>query len=107
MPPQGITLADHVIPLAARDHGGAGSAVLLLHGLGGALEARDTLAPLLARRHQVVTVDLCGHGLSRTAPGGWDEVLGDIEVADRDPAGMDGRELMAVSRRGVGATSPS
>lgn len=80
MSPQDITLTDHVIPLAARDHGGDGPAVLLLHGLGGTLEAWDALAPLLARRHRVVAVDLRGHGLSGDGPWEWDAVLGDLEA---------------------------
>ncbi|TMR89853.1 alpha/beta hydrolase [Nonomuraea basaltis] len=75
-----MTITDHVIPLAARDHGGDGPAVLLLHGLGGTLEAWDTLAPLLARKHRVVAVDLRGHGLSGDGPWEWDAVLGDLEA---------------------------
>ena len=80
MSPQDITITDHVIPLAARDHGGDGPAVLLLHGLGGTLEAWDALAPLLARRHRVVAMDLRGHGLSGDGPWEWDAVLGDLDA---------------------------
>ncbi|MFF3443751.1 alpha/beta fold hydrolase [Streptosporangium sp. NPDC002721] len=80
MSPQDITITDHVVPLAARDHGGDGPAVVLLHGLGGTLEAWDALAPLLARRHRVVAVDLRGHGLSGDAPWEWDAVLDDLDA---------------------------
>ncbi|GAA2417344.1 alpha/beta fold hydrolase [Nonomuraea africana] len=80
MSPQDITITDHVIPLAARDHSGDGPAVLLLHGLGGTLEAWDALAPLLAREHRVVVMDLRGHGLSGDGPWEWDAVLGDLEA---------------------------
>ncbi|GAB3446111.1 alpha/beta fold hydrolase [Actinophytocola sediminis] len=80
MPPQDSTITDHVIPLAVRDHGGDGPAVLLLHGLGGTLEAWDTLAPLLARTQRTVTMDLRDHGLSGDAPWDWDAVLDDIEA---------------------------
>ncbi|MFE0151158.1 alpha/beta fold hydrolase [Nonomuraea sp. NPDC059007] len=37
--PHDVTINDHAIPLAFRDHGGNGRPVLLLHGLGGTLEA--------------------------------------------------------------------
>ncbi len=80
MSPQDITITDHLVPLAARDHGGDGPALLLLHGLGGTLEAWDALAPLLARRHRVVAMDLRDHGLSGDGPWEWDAVLGDLDA---------------------------
>jgi pimeloyl-ACP methyl ester carboxylesterase len=45
--------------------GGAGPAVLLIHGLGGAALNWTELAPLLARRRTVVVPDLPGHGQSQ------------------------------------------
>jgi pimeloyl-ACP methyl ester carboxylesterase len=42
--------------------GGAGSPVVLLHGLGGAASNWVDVAPLLVDRHRVVALDLPGHG---------------------------------------------
>jgi pimeloyl-ACP methyl ester carboxylesterase len=39
MMPHDLTITDHEIPLAVRDFGGDGDPVLLLHGLGGTLDA--------------------------------------------------------------------
>ncbi|MGW0485411.1 alpha/beta fold hydrolase [Nonomuraea sp. NPDC003214] len=72
-----VTITDHDIPLAVRDHGGPGDPVLLLHGLGGTLEAWDAVA-LPGRR--AVALDLRGHGLSGDGPWEWDRVLDDLEA---------------------------
>lgn len=63
--------------LAARDHGGDGPPILLLHGLGGDRTAWETLAPHLDGR--AVAVDLRGHGESPDGPWEWDAVLDDLE----------------------------
>ena len=42
--------------------GGSGSAVVLVHGLGGAASNWVELAPRLARDHRVIVPDLPGHG---------------------------------------------
>ncbi|MFC4562000.1 alpha/beta hydrolase [Nocardiopsis mangrovi] len=55
--------------LAVRVREGGGVPVVLLHGLGRTLEDWEPVAPLLAERHSVYTVDLRGHGLS--ADGRW------------------------------------
>ena len=44
--------------------GGAGSPVVLVHGLGGIIENWCALAPGLAQRHRVLIPDLPGHGRS-------------------------------------------
>lgn len=44
--------------------GGAGSPLVLLHGLGGIIENWCALAPALAERHRVLVPDLPGHGRS-------------------------------------------
>ncbi|MFG3438920.1 alpha/beta fold hydrolase [Nonomuraea sp. NPDC047897] len=75
-----VTITDHTIPLAVRDHGGDGPPVLLLHGLGGTLDAWQEVGPLLADAYRVVAIDLRGHGLSGDAPWEWDCVLNDIEA---------------------------
>ncbi|WP_223166751.1 alpha/beta fold hydrolase [Nonomuraea sp. SYSU D8015] len=84
MSQQDVTITDHTIPLAVRDHGGDGPPVLLLHGLGATLDAWQEVAPPLTGAYRVVAMDLRGHGLSGDAPWEWDAVLDDIEaVADR------------------------
>src|SRR5215218_10961108 len=47
---------------------GAGSPVVLVHGLGGAASNWVELAPELARDHRVIAVDLPGHGGSSPLP---------------------------------------
>jgi len=51
-------------PFSWVDHGGAsdGHVVVAVHGLGGSHANWHDLAPLLARRHRVLAVDLAGHG---------------------------------------------
>lgn len=44
---------------------GAGSPVVLLHGLGSSADDWQLQVPAFARRHQVITLDLRGHGQSR------------------------------------------
>ena len=44
--------------------GGAGSPLVLVHGLGGIVENWCALAPALAERHRVLVPDLPGHGRS-------------------------------------------
>ena len=41
---------------------GQGSAILLLHGYGGAIDWWDEIAPALAKHHRVIRLDLIGHG---------------------------------------------
>jgi pimeloyl-ACP methyl ester carboxylesterase len=61
--------------------GGAGPAVLLLHGYG---ETGDMWAPMavdLARDHTVVVPDLRGMGLSSKPPGGFDKKTQGVDMA--------------------------
>ncbi|MGH3061006.1 MAG: alpha/beta fold hydrolase, partial [Gaiellaceae bacterium] len=48
--------------------GGEGPPVVLVHGLGGAAVNFADLAPLLARRHRVLVLDLPGHGGTEPLP---------------------------------------
>jgi pimeloyl-ACP methyl ester carboxylesterase len=48
--------------------GGAGSPVILIHGLAGVAENWAELAPLLAARHRLLVPDLPGHGGSSPLP---------------------------------------
>lgn len=73
IPTNGITLHVRV--------GGAGPAVVLLHGYG---ETGDMWAPLaadLARDHTVVVPDLRGLGLSARPPGGYDKKTQGYDIA--------------------------
>lgn len=78
--PHDVIITDHEIPIAARDSGGHGEPVLLLHGLGGTLEAWDALE---LGDHRAVSMDLRGHGLSGDGPWEWERVLDDIEAVVR------------------------
>src|SRR5689334_10382094 len=46
----------------ALERRGNGPAVMLLHGFTGSVRTWDDLAPMLARDHEVIAVDLLGHG---------------------------------------------
>jgi len=51
-------------PVHYIDHGGRGSPMVLVHGLGGSHVNWLAVAPGLARRHHVYAVDLAGFGLT-------------------------------------------
>ncbi|MCH7737067.1 MAG: alpha/beta hydrolase [Chloroflexi bacterium] len=68
-----------------RDWGGSGRPLLLLHGLASTCHIWDMVAPILARDHAVIALDLRGHGESAKPNHGFDfasvtqDVLGVIE----------------------------
>jgi len=76
------------VRLACLDHGGAGSAAVLVHGLAGHAGEWDGTAAWLGRTRRVVAPDARGHGRSERRPGdvsrtacvddlaGWIELLG-------------------------------
>ncbi|GAB7031256.1 alpha/beta hydrolase [Streptomyces sp. NPDC021749] len=59
------------VELAVRDYGGAGTAVLLVHGAGRTLVDWERAAPLLAAEHRVLAMDLRGHGRSEDGAVPW------------------------------------
>jgi pyruvate dehydrogenase E2 component (dihydrolipoamide acetyltransferase) len=81
--------------------GGAGPAVVLLHGLAGAAVNWVDVAPSLAADHRVVALDLPGHGASSPAPrrGGIeafaDAVSAALEQLDAVPAVVAGHSFGA------------
>jgi pimeloyl-ACP methyl ester carboxylesterase len=85
------TATDHVVDcgdvrIAARDHGGHGPVVLLLHGGDRTMDDWDAILPSLHGQHRLVTMDLRGHGRSTRGEGAWqfDDALADVErVVDR------------------------
>lgn len=70
---------------------GTGSAVLLIHGLGGTRRTWRHLIPGLARTHTVIAPDLPGYGLSDPPAG--DYSLGADGVAQRDRRYLAGFQL--------------
>ncbi|SDN21805.1 alpha/beta fold hydrolase [Allokutzneria albata] len=66
------------VPISARDFGGTGTPVVLLHGLGGSKDTWSAFAPMLTSRHRVIALDLRGHGDSGDAPWDWEGAIGDI-----------------------------
>ncbi|GII64611.1 3-oxoadipate enol-lactonase [Sphaerisporangium krabiense] len=95
--PHDVIISDHEIPLAVRDFGGDGEPVLLLHGLGGTLEAWDRLE-LQGRR--AVAMDLRGHGLSGDGPWEWERVLDDVEAVVKH-FGLDAPAVVGQSLGGM------
>jgi pimeloyl-ACP methyl ester carboxylesterase len=71
--PTDRTVPGHGVRLHARDWGGSGQAVLLLHGLASNARVWDGVAPRLAGAGlRVVALDLRGHGASDQPGSGYD-----------------------------------
>jgi pimeloyl-ACP methyl ester carboxylesterase len=56
------------VPVLAYDRTGSGEPLVLLHGLGSARTIWRPLLPALARRYDVIAVDLPGHGQTPSLP---------------------------------------
>jgi pimeloyl-ACP methyl ester carboxylesterase len=72
------------VPIAARDYGGDGPGLVLLHGAGGNLAHLTTLARALSPTYRVVAVDLRGHGRSGDGRWNWPDVLADLDAVVAD-----------------------
>jgi pimeloyl-ACP methyl ester carboxylesterase len=68
VPVDSFVEASDGIRLAVRDHGGKGTGLLLLHGLGEHLVALDRLAAALVKQFRVVAMDVRWSGLSEASP---------------------------------------
>jgi pimeloyl-ACP methyl ester carboxylesterase len=79
---------------------GAGPTVLLVHGIGGDWRTWEPVLDGLARRHQVVAVDLPGHG--RSSKGAGDYSLGALASVLRDLGGALGLERATVIGHSLG-----
>ena len=92
------------IAIAARDHGGIGPDLMLIHGLGGTLDDWTPLTPHLAG-FRLVSMDLRGHGHSDDAEWDLDAVLADLHaVAKRcglDRPAIVGHSLGGRNYRGM------
>jgi pimeloyl-ACP methyl ester carboxylesterase len=80
--------------------GGEGPILLLVHGIGGDWRTWEPVLDGLARQHQVVAVDLPGHGAS--AKGAGDYSLGALASALRDLGGALGIERATVVGHSLG-----
>lgn len=72
------------VPIAARDFGGDGPGMLVLHGAGGNLAHMTRLARALSPTYRVIAVDLRGHGLSGDGRWNWTDVLADLDAVVAD-----------------------
>jgi 3-oxoadipate enol-lactonase len=57
------------------EHSGAGTELVLIHGLGGDLHLWDSAAPIFARYHRVLRYDVRGFGASGKPPGPYSAAL--------------------------------
>jgi len=80
--------------------GGEGPTLLLIHGIGGDWRTWEPVLDGLARRHQVIAVDLPGHGGS--AKGAGDYSLGALASTLRDLGGALGLERATVIGHSLG-----
>lgn len=83
------------------DHGGSGSPVVLLAGLGNTAHVYDGFAERLTGRHRVIAVTRRGYGRSSRPPAGYDlETLTSDLLAVLDRLGLDRVDLVGHSVAG-------
>ncbi len=92
---------------------GSGAPLVLVHGLGGRAQSWQPVLADLAAAHEVVLVDLPGHGDAPPLPGQltFDRLVQDLQdhLAEQDLSGADlvgssmgARMVLELARRGVG-----
>ena len=93
-------------PVSWVDHGGPedGQLVVAVHGLGGSHANWHDLAPLLARSHRVVAVDLAGHGRTPRA-GRSASIRANCELLGRFARSVDDRPAVLLGNSMGGALS--
>jgi 3-oxoadipate enol-lactonase len=81
---------------------GSGDPVVLLGSLGSTLRMWDPQVPALAADHEVICVDLRGHGGSPALPGSWSmaDLAGDV-IALLDARGIDRAHVVGLSLGGM------
>ena len=97
-------------PVHARDYGGEGETLILVHGLGGSLANWNVIGPRLAGRAHVVALDLPGFGLSPPW-GDWRlethaEAVRDLIRHLGEPATLIGNSMGALISQVVASTTP-
>jgi pimeloyl-ACP methyl ester carboxylesterase len=91
---------------------GAGTPVVLVHGVGADLTSWDAIAATLAERRRVIRLDLRGHGQSgRIEHGTLDDLFGDveavIEATGAAPVHLVGFSLGGLIAQGIALKSPA
>ena len=101
--PEPRTVRGNGVDIAIRDSGGAGPALVLLHGLGGASESWAFQFRALQKRYRVIAWDMPGYGLSqglaRETPSAFDyadALAGALDGLDVDRAHVVGQSVAAL-----------
>ncbi|MCE9544362.1 MAG: alpha/beta fold hydrolase [Planctomycetia bacterium] len=79
-PRDGGKIVENAIEPANVKVEGTGPPILLIHGFGAAMDWWDEIAPVLARNHRVVRIDLIGHG-GTAAPASGYEITRQAQMA--------------------------
>ncbi|MGQ0840046.1 alpha/beta hydrolase [Actinokineospora sp.] len=110
-PVDGFVTGAGGVPIAYRDYGGPGRGLVLLHGIGGNIEAMDHFARRLGASHRVVSIDVRFNGQSGEADRfRYPDCVGDVEAiaAELDLGEVDvvGHSLGGVIAGHYGARHP-
>jgi len=88
------------VPIAARDFGGDGVGIILIHGLSRTLADWNVMGPLLADAHHVVAMDVRGHGKSGDGAWSWAAAVEDVDAVAKH-FGMTAPAVMGHSLGGM------